>query len=90
MDTTLVIFTVKWMLGEFLRLAQGLNREEVVKLIEDIVQIEHPLIHELNGKPLVQSTNLSAPEEVLVLLQYATGGSLSADQLREAIPELRP
>lgn len=81
---------VKWMFAEFLRLAQNLNRDEVVAIIEDIVQLQHPLIHELDGQPQVMHTGLSIGEEVLLLLQYSPQGRATKDQLRKWIPKSTP
>jgi len=83
LDATLIIATVKWLFAEFLRLAWKKERNEVVAIIEAIVQLEHPLIHELDGKPLVLSNELSAPEEILVLLQHSSGGRYTRDELKQ-------
>jgi len=85
LDATLVIANVKWMFAEFLRLTKNLDRNEVVRIIEAIVQFEHPLIHELEGKPLVLSNLLSTSEEILILLQHAMSGCLTRSELKEAI-----
>src|SRR5579859_1072495 len=86
MDATLVIQTVKWLFCEFLRLAWKLDRSEVLSIIESIIQLEHPLIHELDGRPMVMHTGLTAGEEVLLLLQHSPQGRLTKEQLREWIP----
>jgi len=86
MDAVLVVQTVKWLFCELLRLAQKLDRTEVVSIIESIIQLEHPLIHELDGRPLVMHTELTVGEEVLLLLQHSPQGRLSIAQLREWIP----
>lgn len=84
-DSTLVLTAVKWMLSEFLRLSWNSDRDQVAKVIEAITQLEHPLIHELDGKPLVLSTKLSAPEEILFLLSRSAGGRLTPDELRSYV-----
>jgi hypothetical protein len=81
-DATLVVTAVKWMFAEFLRLSWNNDRDKVAEIIETITQIEHPLIHELDGKPLVLSAALSAPEEILVLLNRSSSGRLSRDELK--------
>src|SRR5947209_5732269 len=85
MDATLIMANVKWLFAEFLRLVWKRDRNEVVAIIEAIIQLEHPLIHELDGKPLVLTNLLSASEEILVLLQHAMSGRLTRSELREAI-----
>jgi hypothetical protein len=82
MDASLIVMSVKWMFAEFLRLAWNSDRNQVAANIEAITQLEHPLVHELDGKPLVLSTALSAPEEVLVLLSRSAGGRLTRDELK--------
>jgi hypothetical protein len=85
LDATLIVANVKWMFAEFLRLAWKRDRNEVVAIIEAIIQLEHPLIHELDSKPLILSNLLSTPEEVLVLLQHSMSGRLTRSELKEAI-----
>lgn len=85
LDATLIMATVKWMFGEFLRLAWNKDRNEVVALIESIVQLEHPLIHEWAGQPLVLSDALTASEEILVLLQHSQSGSYTKGELKQYI-----
>jgi hypothetical protein len=87
MDAALIVGTVKWLFGEFLRLAQKLDRNEVVALIESIIQLEHPLIHELDGEPQVMHTGLLIGEEILFLLQHSPQGRATKDQLRKWIPK---
>lgn len=83
LDATLIIANVKWLFAEFLRLGWKKNRNEVAEIIEAIIQLEHPLIHELDGRPLVLSNKFSALEEVLLLLQNSPGGCLSRSQLKD-------
>ncbi len=85
LDATLIIATVKWMFSEFLRLAWKKDRNEAVAIIESIVQLEHPLIHELDGQPLVLSDALTASEEILVLLQHSQSGSYTKGELKQYI-----
>lgn len=83
MDSMLVLHSGKWMLAELLRLALKKDRETVGEIIEQLVQLEHSLIHELDGKPLVMVKKISAPHEVLVLLHHAVSNRLTRSQLRE-------
>jgi hypothetical protein len=85
LDATLVVATVKWMLAEFLRLAWRRDPNEVTAIIESIMQLEHPLIHELDGKPLVLTNQLNTSEEILVLLQHSVSSSLLRTELKESI-----
>jgi len=85
LDAILVVAAVKWMFGEFLRLAWNKDPTEVVTIIETLVQLEHPLIHELDGQPLVLTDALSAAEEALVLLQHSSDGRLTKNELKQFI-----
>ena len=85
LDAMLIIATVKWLFGEFLRLAWNKDRSEVLSIIEALVQFEHPLIHELDGEPLILSNDLSAAEEVLVHLQHSSSGRLTRNELKQFI-----
>ena len=86
-DATLVIMLVKWMLSEFLRLCWNSDRDRVAEIIAAITQLEHPLIHELDGKPLVLSSALSTPEEVLFLLSRSAGGRIPREDLKLYVPQ---
>lgn len=90
MDAALIIGVVKWLFGEFLRLAQKLDRKEVVALIESLIQLEHPLIHELDGEPQIMNTSLTIGEEILFLLQHSPQGRAMKNQFRTWIPKASP
>lgn len=83
MDSVLVLHVGKWIFAEFLRLAWNRDRRIIAETISRIVQLEHSLIHELDGQPLVLAKGISAPEEVLLLLNHASGNRLSRQALRE-------
>jgi hypothetical protein len=81
MDSVLMLHVGKWMFAEFLRLAWNKDRKIIAETISDIIQLQHPVIHEVDGTPLVLDHNVSAPEEVLVLLSHADGHKLQKDEL---------
>ena len=81
MDSMFMSYAVKWLFGELLILAWKGDRAQVVQVIESIVQLEHPLVHELDGRPQVQVAGISAPDEILLLLNNAPGGRLSRAEL---------
>lgn len=83
MDSMLVLHAGKWILAEFLRLAWKKDLETVAAVIAQLVQLEHSLIHELDGKPMVLATGISAPEEILLLLFHAPENRLTRAELRE-------
>ncbi len=82
MDSILVLHIGKWLFGEFLRLSWNKDLNVIAETIARIVQLEHSLIHELDGKPLVLAKGISAKYEVLLLLNHAEGNRLTRSDLR--------
>jgi hypothetical protein len=83
MDSVMVLHVGKWLVSEFLRIAWNQDRQVIAETIDRIVQLEHSLIHERDGKPLVVANGIPAPDEVLLLLNHATGNRLSRNAIRE-------
>jgi hypothetical protein len=81
MDSMLILHVGKWILADFLRLAWTKDKAIIAATIAQIVQLEYSLIHELDGVPLVLDEKVSAPEEVLLLLNHAEGHKLPKDEL---------
>lgn len=90
MDAMLVLHVGKWIFAELLRLVWNGDRALVTEVIEQLVQLEHSIIHELEGRPLVLAENATAPEEVLVLLNNAPAHRLSRAALRDFTPLQKP
>ncbi len=86
MDSMLVLHVGKWMLAEFLRLAWTADKQVIADTIAQIVQFQHTLIHELDGKPFVLASGISAADEILLLLNHAVGNRLSRAAIRERAP----
>src|SRR5215211_7152380 len=82
MDSMFVLHAGKWIFAELLRLALRQDQEEVARIIAQLVQLEHTLIHELDGKPLVLAKDIPAPDEVLLLLNHTAGHRLTRAELR--------
>jgi hypothetical protein len=85
LDSVLVLHLGKWLFSEFLRLAWNKDRQIIAETIQRIVRLEHSLIHELDGKPLVLATNVTAKEEILLQLNHATGNCLSRNAIRDLV-----
>lgn len=83
MDSMLVLHAGKWIIAEFLRLAWNADREVIAETIAQLVQLQHTLIHELDGKPLVLQPGIPAREEILLLTGHASNSRLSRTALRE-------
>jgi hypothetical protein len=90
MDSMLVMHAGKWIFAELLRLAWNQNRKVVAEIIAQLVQLEHSLIHELDGRPLVLAKSISAPDEVLLLLNHAPNNRLSRIELRQQAANQKP
>ncbi|MGA9041344.1 MAG: hypothetical protein WB421_12470 [Terriglobales bacterium] len=83
MDSMLMVHAGKWIFAEFLRLAWKQDKAVIAETIAQIVQLEYSLIHELDGIPLVLESTVSAPEEILLLLNHAEGHKLSKEELTQ-------
>jgi hypothetical protein len=81
MDSMLMVHAGKWIFAEFLRLAWTQDKNVIAETIAQIVQLEYSLIHELDGVPLVLDERVSAPEEILLLLNHAEGHRLLREEL---------
>lgn len=86
MDSMLILHVGKWMFAEFLRLAWNADKQVVAEAIAQIVQLQHTLIHELEGKPLVLARGIPAADEILLLLNHAAGNRLSRAMIRQYAP----
>lgn len=71
MDAKFLIESVRWCIMETLRIFWQGDREKVAKAIRELLQFDVPCIGTFQGALLVQRTDLSAEEELLVLLHYA-------------------
>lgn len=71
MDSKLIIECVRWVMNETLRIFWRGDRDSVAKAIRELLQFDVPAIGVFGGQVLVQRTDLSADEEVLLLLHYA-------------------
>jgi len=71
MDAKYIIESVRWCMNELLRIFWNGNREEVAKAIRELLQFDVPCVGVFEDVILVQRTDLTAEEEVLILLHYA-------------------
>jgi hypothetical protein len=90
LDSMLVVHIGKWIFAEFLRLSWNKDRNVIAETISQLVQIEHALIHELDGVPLVLATNITAKEEILILLNHASTNCLSRESIKQQAPLRSP
>jgi hypothetical protein len=72
MDSKIIVEMVRWGFAETLRLFwKNSSREQVAKAIRELLQFDVPCIGKFEDIILVQRTDLTAEEELLVLLHYA-------------------
>lgn len=71
MDAKLMIECARWLMIESLRLFSHYSQEEAAQAARELLQFDVPCIGRFQDALLVQRTDLTADEEVLVLLHYA-------------------
>jgi hypothetical protein len=81
MDAKLVIESIRWAMNETLRMFWNGDRESVAKAIRELLQFDVPSIGVFEQTLLVQRTDLTADEELLVLLHFAGEDGFSRKQL---------
>lgn len=68
MDSTLILYNVKWVLSEIIRLKSNLSIEETQKLIDEIVERKIDIIWKENDFRRILDQKISAKDQVLILL----------------------
>lgn len=81
MDSKFITECVRWLLNETLRIFWNGNRETVAKAIRELLQFDVPCVGVFDDVVLVQRTDLSPEEEILVLLHYAGEQGFSRGEL---------
>jgi DNA-binding MarR family transcriptional regulator len=81
MDSKFMIESVRWCMNETLRIFWQGDREKVAKIIRELLQFDVPCIGKFEDILLVQRTDLTAEEEILVLLHYAGEIGFSRSEL---------
>jgi hypothetical protein len=71
MDSRFIIEAVRWIMNEMLRIFWNGNRETVARAIRELLQFDVPCIGVFEDVILVQRTDLTTEEEILVLLNFA-------------------
>lgn len=81
MDSKLVIECVRWTMNELLRLYWRGDREAVAKAIRELLEFDVPAVGVFGEAILVQRTDVSPEEEILILLHYAGDEGFSRKSL---------
>jgi hypothetical protein len=82
MDATLILYSTKWVLAEFLRQASGMSLPDAQKAVDTIIERHLSLLWKHNGLTRVLH-NIGTREQVLVLLYDESGQT--AERLQTAI-----
>jgi hypothetical protein len=82
MDATLILYSTKWVLAEFLRLASGMSPADTQKAVDTIIERRLSVLWKHNGLTRVLPA-ISARSQVLVLLYDEN--SQSAERLQAAV-----
>jgi hypothetical protein len=81
MDSKVVLDMVGWAFSESLRIFWNGDREQVARAIRELLQFDVPAIGKFEDVLMVQRTDLSAAEEILVLLHYSGESGFSRKEL---------
>jgi hypothetical protein len=81
MDARYMIESVRWLMNELVRLFWSGNRDEAAKVVRELLQFEVPAIGKFSDVIVVQRTDLSAEEELLILLHFAGEPGFSRKEL---------
>jgi hypothetical protein len=81
MDAKLMVEGARWLMLETLRLFLQVPQEEAARVIEELLQFDVPCVGNFKGSLLVQRTDLTIEEELLVLLHYAGQSGFSRKEL---------
>lgn len=81
LDSRLVIESCKWALSEILRVFWSGDPHQVSKAVREILQYEVPVVGNFEGQLIVQRSDCTTEEEILLLLYSAGESGLSRGEL---------
>lgn len=81
LDSRLLIESSRWVLSELLRVFWSGDRQEVTKAIREILHFEIPAVGRFEDQLLVQRTDCTAEEEILLLLHSSGENGLTRKEL---------
>ncbi|MGB9103630.1 MAG: hypothetical protein WCC59_02630, partial [Terriglobales bacterium] len=90
MDSKLVLEGVRWLFAETLRLWWKDDREQVAAAIRELLQFDVPAVGRFENVLMVQRTDLSASDEILVLLHYAGENGFTRKELGQYVMHAAP
>jgi len=90
MDSRLLLEGVRWCFAEALRIFWTRDQERVASAIRELLQFDVPAIGRFEEIVLVQRTDLSAAEEILLLLHYAGEAGFTRRELGKFVQHPAP
>lgn len=90
MDAKLIVENVRWAMNETLRVFWTGDREAVAKAIREVLQFDVPAVGVFEQIVMVQRTDLTTEEEILVLLHYAGEVGFSRSELGRHVMRAAP
>jgi hypothetical protein len=81
MDSRYMIESIRWCMNETLRIFWRGDREAVAKAIRELIQFDVPCVGRFESAIVVQRTDLTAEEEILVLLHYAGDAGFTRSEI---------
>jgi hypothetical protein len=88
MDATYILYTVKWVLAEIVRLASGASIQDTQKAVDEIVERTFSVIWKHGDVTRILDTSLGARSQVLILLYDSS--SQTETKLRESTEYSNP
>jgi hypothetical protein len=82
-DATLILFSVKWVLAELLRLGGGITLTDAQDVVERVIERRLSTLWKHEGLTRVLNSSMPAKNQIVILLYDDNG--LSEDRLREII-----
>jgi hypothetical protein len=85
MDSKLVLEGVRWLFSETLRVWWKNDREQVAVAVRELIQFDVPAVGRFENVLMVERTDLSPSDEILVLLHYAGEQGFSRKELGQYV-----
>lgn len=81
MDSKYLIEAVRWCFNEYLRLIWNGDKEELAKSVRELLRFDVPCIGVFDSNVIVQRTDISLEDELLLLLHHSGEDGYSRKQL---------
>ena len=81
-DSTFVVASCNWILSEFLRIFLEKEHNEVLEIINGLSKVHLPLVEEISGELVVLRPEMTAKEQILILLFHKYPEFVSKKELK--------